>query len=352
MDPTTKNIKFDISPRIRSGPSWVSTDSELTFFYEGLSTDELLSDYFTGRSSKEVDLLVSTSEQMTHPDTKVLILVSEKFYHFFIDSLPLIFKIHRSNPEAKIVLYLKMGDSSPQYENFLSLLYRVLDGEGINYSKIFTVKDSELAPAYKFNNYVVLDNRTVNLHTVLSFSDIKYSTDLLIRYCNPNGKDSLEHLNPPHRKVYMPHRGSLYGGDIPAEYEYYRDDSRMEDEYKLQEFFVGMGYEIFNYGVTAETIEDQINYMTEVKTLVSLTSSGLTNMIFMQTGQTVVEIQAEIVLHIHQEQSKQETLLQRLHPFYQVLGFMRDHLFISVPSNRDPDKVIETLTSDRMGGVL
>jgi len=92
--------------------------------------------------------------------------------------------------------------------------------------------------------------------------------------------------------------------------------------------------------------------MTEVKTLVSLTSSGLTNMIFMQTGQTVVEIQAEIVLHIHQEQSRQETLLQRLHPFYQVLSYMRDHVIVSVPSNRDPNKVIETLTSSRMVGVL
>ena len=352
MDPTTKNINFDISTLIRSGPSYISADNDFTFFYKGSTTEELLSDYFTGRGTKEIDLLVSTSEQMTHPETKVLVMVSEKFYHFFIDSLPLIFKIHRSNPEARIVLYLRVGDSSPQYESFLSLLYRVLDGEGVNYSKISTVRGLELAPVYKFNNYVLLDNRTINLHTVLSFSDIKYSTDLLVRYCNPNGKDSLEHPNPPYRKVYMPHRGSLYGGDIPDEYEYYKDDSRMEDEYKLQEFFMGMGYEIFNYGITAETIEDQINYMTEVKTLVSLTSSGLTNMIFMQPGQTVVEIQAEIVLHIHQEQSRQETLLQRLHPFYQVLGFMRDHLFISVPSNRDPDKVIETLTSDQMGGVI
>lgn len=353
MDPTTKKLPFDIEPLIRKDEAYVTTTNDFSFFYSGSTTDELVDDFFKDKSTYEIDLLISTSEEMLHGEVKVLIMVAEKFYHFFVDSLSLILKVHKSNPEVRFVLYLQRAIHSREYENFLILLFKILDGEGVTYTVISTLANQDLAPVYRYKNYVLLDDRTIHLHEVVSMVDVKYAAEISVKYSKHH--DVPEHIynKPPLRKVYLT-RGGRGRQVAPTEegYEYYKDDLRMHDEDKLERFFAEKGYEIIEPETKFKTIMEQIAYMRQVKTLVSVTSSGLTNMLFMQPNQTVIEIQVEIVQQNGTTNEQYPIFIQRLHPFYQVLSFIKEHTFLSIPSHRDPDIVIETLTGDWMGRVL
>jgi len=345
MDPTTKNLKFEMASRVRKEPTYVTTTSYPTFFFKGLNKKELINDFFTDKSTYKVDLLISTSKEMLdHQELKVLIIIADKFYHFFIDSLPLIFKLYQIDPKIRFVLYLQRASHNKEYEDFLVLLFKILDGEGVKYSVISTAANQDFAPVYLFNNYVLIDDKMLNLHSTISMVDIQYSTDLAVKYSKHHSVMETDYNSPPKRKVYLTRggRGETVG-PINEEYKYYQNDLRIHDEDKLEKFFSEKGYEILEPETKFKTLMEQIAYMRQVKTLVSVTSSGLTNMIFMQPKQTVVEIQVEIV----QCGGDQEGgFTQRLHPFYQVLSFMKEHTFISIPCDRDPDVVVETIAGD------
>lgn len=350
MDPTTKKLELDLESRICRDKSYVTTTPEFSFFYTGKSPDELIKNFLVDKNDKELSLLVSTYKELADHRVKVLIMVAERFYHFFVDSLPLILKIHKSNPDVVFVLYLQRAVHSKEYEDFLVLLLKILKGEGIDYFLISTAANQDFAPVYLFKNYVAIDDLTLHLHQVVSMDDVSYATELAVKYSKPPTVLQTEYDKPPVRKVYLTRGGrGVSATPVDEGYEYYKNDLRMHEEDKLIKFFSDRGYEILEPETRFKSIMEQIAYMRQVKTLVSVTSSGLTNMMFMQPKQTVIEIQVEIVDHGGNQEGP---FTQRLHPFYQILSFIKDHTFLSIPSRRDPDVVIETLTGDWIARVL
>jgi capsular polysaccharide biosynthesis protein len=185
----------------------------------------------------------------------------------------------------------------------------------------------------------------------MSFLDIKYMADIIIKHSKKymNVTDSVE----PFRKLYIS-RGHAPSdlGPIVEGYPDYTDDKRMNDAWKLEEFFVSMGYDAFSPEKKFSSLMEQIVYMSEVKTLASITSSGLANMIFMQPNQTIIEIQAELVQVMRFDNDTVVYPRQRIHNYYSTLSFMPEHTHISIPSRRDPDKVIKTLTSGQLSYLI
>jgi capsular polysaccharide biosynthesis protein len=267
-----------------------------------------------------------------------------------MDSLSLILKIHKEHPGTKFVLYLQKARTNQSIDNFYELLFIVLNGEGVNYKTISTIVGKDYAPVYKFNNYVRID-RVVNIHHLVSFLDIKYMADIVVKHCKKymNVTDSVE----PFRKLYIS-RGNAPSnlGPIVDGYPDYKDDRRMNDAWKLEEFFISMGYDAFSPERHFGSIMEQVVYMNEVKTLASITSSGLANMVFMQPNQTIIEIQAELVQVMRFDDDTHVYPNQRIHNYYSTLAFMPEHTHITIPSRRDPDKVIKTLTSGQLSYLI
>jgi hypothetical protein len=302
----------------------------------------------TNLSDEELELV--DTDELVSDQIKVLIYVQDTVYHFFIDSLAMILKIHKENPDVKFVLYLQKARYSESIDNFYKLMHIVLDGEGVDYITIPTVSGKDYTPVYRFNNYLCFDSR-FDIHHVLSFLDVEYMADIVLKY-------SRKHMNvtdpvEPFRKLYVC-RGEKSPdlGPIANDYLDYRDDVRMNDHWKIEEFFASLGYDTFRPEKQFDSIMEQIVYMSEVKTLVSITSSGLSNMIFMQPNQMVIELMAELVQVTRFDNYSFVYPDQKLHNFYSALSFMRQHTYISIPSHRDPDKVIKTLSSGALSYVV
>jgi hypothetical protein len=263
--------------------------------------------------------------------------------------------MYEDNPEYIFILYLQRARPNPSYDKFLALLVRILDSIGVIYKVISTIAGQNFAPVYKFNNYILVDNN-FNLHKTLTFVDVQRAIALAFKYGRDAGELEDQPDPPPFRRVYLSRDGkSGRLGPIDTNYEFYKDDLRMNEEHKLQEFFSNLGYEIIDPETKFDSIMEQMFYMSEVKTLVAVTCSGLANMMFMQPGQLVVELQAELVqVNVHASflDYGQIIPIQNLHNFYQPLSFMNGHTYISIPSNRDPDVVIEKLSKDAISYLL
>jgi hypothetical protein len=351
MEQSTRKIRINTEELVERAPAYITTFHEFGQFIVADSPQTL------GHTVEgEVEFFISTSEEMLDYQVKVLIPVEETFYHFFMDSLPLLLKLYNQDPSLMFVLYLQKARPNPSYKKFLALLFRILDGMKIRYKTISTIVGFDYAPTYQFSNYIIVDNKNFNMHEYVTFVDIQYAVDIAFKYSCDATELEGQPDPPPFRKVYLTRGGK--GGDlgpIDRNYEFYKDDLRMYDEYKLEKFFSDRGYEVVEPETRFDSIMEQMVYMKEVKTLVAVTCSGLVNMIFMQPDQLVIELQAELVqvnVHAKYLDSGEIIPIQNLHNFYQPLSFMGGHTYIGIPSNRDPDVVIEKLSKDAISYLL
>lgn len=364
MEASTRLMDLNLEELIQYDKSYITIFHEFGIFLRAKTVEELQDANFKincirgeapdneNMAVPRSEFFISTNEELNSEQVKVLVAVEDTFYHFFIDSLPIILKIHRQDPSVLFVLYLQRARPNPAYEKFLTLMFRILDGIDLKYKTISTIPGSDYANVYQMSNYVVIDTQ-MNIHEIVSFVDIKYAVDLAMRYCRDGAQEEYN-LMPPYRKVYITRGGKGKDvGPIDKDYKYYKDDLRIYEEEKLEKFFSDLGYEILQPEVKFDSIMEQMRYMEEVKTLVSVTSSGLTNMIFMQSNQTIIELQAELVQVLDGPRADGGIIpKQNLHSFYQPLSFMNEHTYISIPSQRDPDKIIETLSQDSLSRIL
>lgn len=283
-------------------------------------------------------------------EIKFLIPVSDSFYHFFVESLGIIYKLHKERPGSLLVIYV-INLYKPKFTDNVEQLLRVfLDREKANYRIIRVKSENRHSPVVKVNNSVRI---WVEDHSLTSsLLDVVDCSEALVK-CAREFLGVEKDDFPPTKKVFLtgfPHfkfdfiekeqSGALIG---------FRNDERMYDREKLEEFFSSLGYEIVNPEEDFETLFHQIHFMSQVKTLAAVTCSGLGNMLFMKPGQLVVEIQAEVcqlkpgALEVDKVQT-----FQSIHPVYATTSYMKHHFLISVPSRRDPDQVIEKLRGSKI----
>lgn len=354
MEPSTRNLHFNLDERVVAEEAYITTHYEFDTFLIGDSLESLEHNWNEGRDWKEREFLISNNENLVSPEVKVLIYVSRTFYHFFIDSLAMILKIHKQNPGVRFVLYLDKHAPNKEYDKLLDFLFGLLEALDAKYSTVPTSPGYDFAPVYKFSNYVVVD-KNMDIHKEVTLLDVKYAMDLAIEYSLYRAVNTGKPLDlpVPHRKIYLTRGGA--GTDIGevefdkeyGEYGGYTDDVRLLDEHKLEEYLSSNGYEILQPEVRFRTTAEQILYMAEVKSLVAVTCSGLANVIFMQPGQTVIEIQSEIVQVVSVTYDKdgyeKVKLMQGIHNFYPPLSFMRNALHVCVPTNRDAEAAVARL---------
>lgn len=145
----------------------------------------------------------------------------------------------------------------------------------------------------------------------------------------------------PFRKVFLSRR---HMGHRPAPPESpwltVPNDNRIDDHAAIERYFLSLGYEIVipdNF----TSLEEQVNFFYETEILVSTTSSGITNAVFMQDGQTVVELQTPLVVHIPGvlsvatgdpaiDFSQKMVAVEQLHYFYVKVAFNKKHKYLSI----------------------
>jgi hypothetical protein len=121
----------------------------------------------------------------------------------------------------------------------------------------------------------------------------------------------------------------------------YKSDERMDDHEALETYFADLGYEII-HAEKFPSFQQQLDYFYSVKTLVSLTGSGLTNAAFMQPGGTMFEIVTPLVVAVPfpgiAKDITDPFYVQEIHNFYKNLAYYQNHTFACV---QNPSRSVE-----------
>lgn len=272
---------------------------------------------------------------LTSEQTKVFIALGDSFYHFWHDEIGLILSCHKNNKDVQIVID-DGAIAGSVTKDMVEFLFKALDYHKVNYVRI---------------NREKLDGLLIN-KLVPAFVDasLRFNTpEDLYNFIKPFIKKSeIE----PYRKVYFS-RSGLPDRDFSGEFitdekvlsSNLHHDNRIDDHKKLESFFEDLGFEVIVPERDFKTFEDQLNYVYTIKTFASLTSSGITNVAFMQPGQVVIELVTPLLMASFRGSG---WWMEEIHHFFSMLSFNKSHLHIGIPNDeRSVEKVIERF--DRFG---
>jgi len=114
----------------------------------------------------------------------------------------------------------------------------------------------------------------------------------------------------------------------------FKDDLRIDNEEYLENLLRANGFEICTPEMF-NSIEDQIKYFDKAKIIVSLSGSGLTNLLFMRKNTTIIELSTTQLL--------KQNIEFHFH-FYLISSLFSEKIYVSVPNvTRKYDKIEKEL---------
>jgi Glycosyltransferase 61 len=254
-------------------------------------------------------------------------------YNSFFEGLSHLLKVVNSFDEKPIVIVNNfcMGPESEwEYHKFMlkslndiGVKYEVYNNKNIVYAKNFSVIDSFCTTPDMI--------QTVKNHFK------QYVKDQSIK---------------PFRKVYLSRRHIL-----PREYTWIKDglstnaDHRLWDHDVLEKFMSQNGFDVIIPEQTFMSFEDQINYMYEVETLVSLSSSGIANALFMQPNTSIIELITTYPMAIgpdSYDKPKSMHGTEAIHHLYQTMAYVNNMCYFGLPNyDRKSETIINIIKNNK-----
>lgn len=272
----------------------------------------------------------NTTADFRSEKIKLVVSSMESYYYMIHDLLGEILVWFESNKEIEIVYCTKNLEKEKKLyrtKNVGDFIFKFFEDNGISYKIFDASKNNKLL----INNFYLLNNHPNSAYSKKIFN-----------YCKKYVKDlDVE----PYRKVYLS-RASMPLKNYEKNSRYFinepliANDDRVDDHESIEDFFKSLGFEIVNPDGFS-CFEDQIDYFYSVKTIASLSSSGLSNAIFMKDGQNVVEIVTPL---IHDVKSHIE---EQIHFYYNFISFSKNHKYLAIQNfYRNSKKLIDSINED------
>lgn len=251
--------------------------------------------------------------------SKLKILFSGGYgpYNFFQISIPNVIRLSEAFPGAVFIFDYSHVAKEGTGKTFVPFTKKVFDLLGIENYFI----NNDLVPGIVVNNFIQLNTGEINvLH-----NDVVTATELYARAAGVDG-DTV-----PFRTVYLSRRNIA-----PRPYSSLDDglstkeDCRIYSEPVLEKYLSSLGVEI----VAPEdfkTMDDQVRFFHETKTLISTTSSGLANALFMQNKTKIVEFGTTMPFIISGMLGGTDGE-EQLHHIYRHLAYLTNKEYISIPN--------------------
>mgnify|MGYP000043846564 FL=1 len=264
-----------------------------------------------------VEEFTDTFPSFCSPDKKILLSLNIGMYNFYYTCVPAILLSHREQPDATLLLD-SSGVTWEDEKSYYKFLKRFLDDLGIKY----IIEDMSKFSKIYINNFYSAD----------WFTRSEDELELLYKAVMPYVK------NPsvrPFRTVYIS-RGKVE--DRTFKYTKpgasFAGDNRILDEEVLEKFFIDNGVEVI-YPEDIPDFADQINYFYETKTLISLTSSGIANSLFMKPGGTILEIVTPLLQALGNpfDPNNPVDVREDIHHIYNAMAYNKNHYYLSIQNH-------------------
>jgi hypothetical protein len=284
-------------------------------------------------SDKKTDPLGKSMSALS-ANKKVIITLNMGMFHFWYDSVGPLLRLLEEDPNLEV--FIDYSFLHAEDKNFYDFLLKILKDKGVRYKEF----DWQSLDSFVINNFYSLEG----------FERIDDSPNVVYRNTSRYRDESVV----PDKVVYLSRKRI---GDRPdanrngmVEGLPYYNDNRIDDEPKLEKYLESLGVTI----VVPEdfsSFQEQINYFNTVKTVISITSSGLTNSIFMKSGSNVIEFITPLVIMMFPDESnpgKNHGEIS-IHNLYNLISWSRNHTHIAVQNKtRSADDLIEHLKSTRI----
>ena len=307
------------------------------------SIDSLLSRSFypiqvIERNTFESKYIFSKAERVDLRDNRLKLFIPSDsiFYHFFLETIPQIMSFNKKFPDALIVIDSYRVVSRKGGQPYLDFLKKCLDNNNIKY--LFLENECVVA----INNFYFFEgldgsDGKINIiyNTVKQFVksiNTNPTKKVYISRRYISGKRNKYHLNE------MLERNKWIEQD-EIDFIITDFDIRMHNEEILENFFKSCNFEIV-YPENFNSFEEQINYFNDVKTVVSTTSSGLVNTIFMPPGGEVIELLTPNI-------SGSEIGFELYCFQYLAISYAKKHSYLGIPSKFDGSLMVEYLYNNK-----
>ena len=264
-------------------------------------------------------------------EKKILVSLNIGLYNFYYTCVVLLLRAHKIVPDATVILDTS-GIITELDTTYFKFLLKLLDDLNIKYE----VLDTSDANNIYVNDFYILSRQEI------SHEDVEYFYNVLQKYIK--NKDV-----KPFRKAYIARKYihervfPMMKPGLP-----FSDDNRILNEKELEEYLSSCGFEIV-YPEDFETFIDQINYFNEVHTVISLTSSGITNSIFMKPGGTLIELVTPLVMALGDPFGKEQIHgHESIHHIYHAMTYNKRHNYVGIPNfDRDVSTIKNTVSLNK-----
>ncbi len=258
-----------------------------------------------------------TERLIIKPDLH-LVMWQKNFLHAFFNMVQYILHYHRINNDAHFVIMFGLDFHEGDKEiNHAKFILQMLKDKNISHELVslkdetIVVKDAKYMEIIPFSSFV--------------FKEVyDYCSTKITRVDRPSKIAYLARSKVPPKA-----ENSIFNGRDP-EFFRIKNDLRIEDEEVLIEYFKNRGYSIV-YPEDFNNFEEQVQFFDDVKAMICPSGSGMANLMFMQPGQVVVELQTPVVIGG----------TQQVHPFYVGFTWAKKHNLITIPHERKSEAIIE-----------
>lgn len=276
------------------------------------------------------------------PEKKFLITLQKNFFHALAETIIDIWREHKLNKDVLFVFAEKdledyVNIQNRGIESIYSLFFELLDKNNVKYIRAdIGAKNNHFldhdGSYLKINNFYYIERK----QSANSPVELKEVMDLLLDMVIGSDKPV------PEKKVYLTRKHADPGpnpeGITFPEHILFKDDNRLHDEEIVERYFKDLGFEII-VPEEFESFSEQIRYMATAKTVVSATSSGLLNTIFMQDGNLLVELLTPLYRNFDGIPDKS------IHS-YTFLSYLKKHVHICIPHDRNPLEILKAIESN------
>jgi hypothetical protein len=251
----------------------------------------------------------------------ILVESRNQYFHTFFNTLAIILQEYEKDKNA-LFLIIKEDFRISDLGVHVPFVYKILKDKNINFEFIDLDKNHpiQVHNCFYFPGYPVMLN----------------SVNLIIEECKKYFSE-----NTPFRKVYLSRKkvikkdeNYLFFNQDKSEFSS-TDGERVDDETVLEEYFKSLGFEIA-YPEDFGSMEEQIKFYSEIKTLASVSGSGLINFIFMKDGQKVLELNATNTVEG----------LEYVNSVFYPISFAKQHIYMLVSSMKNSKEYIDIIESN------
>lgn len=265
------------------------------------------------------------TDDLIQEDDVHIVLWHKNFLHAFFNMVSYILFFFNKNKDAHFLIILGIdvheGDLEIPHSKFI---LNMLTNKKVRY------------------RLVNIKNETVKVKDAKYFHTVPFQSsfvDDVYDYCS----GFVDRSKKPDKVIYLARskvkpkeEGSIFY-DRDRDTLVVKNDLRIEDEEKLVEFFIENGIEIV-YPEDFKNFGEQVKFLNNVRVMICPSGSGMANMIFMQPGGIVVELQTPVVVGAKQQ----------VHPFYASFCWVKKHIYITIPHERKSDTIIDIFTNRRL----